>query len=70
MASDCAGEAQIGYQEEFIHGEGGQALEQADHRSGRVPIPGGIQKMSGRGVQGNGLALLTCSVRCVSEMNL
>lgn len=32
----------IGLQEELLHGEGGQTLEQAVQRSGRVAIPGGI----------------------------
>ena len=29
-------------QEEFIHGEGGQALEQTAQGGGRVPIPAGV----------------------------
>lgn len=36
------GEAYIGYQEEFLLGEGGQALEGAAQGGGGVPLPGGI----------------------------
>ena len=36
------GEAQIGHQEEFCHGEGDRELEQVAQKGDRVSIPGGI----------------------------
>lgn len=36
-------EVEIGYQEKFIHGKGGWALEQASHYSGGVLIPKDIE---------------------------
>lgn len=39
MASGCTRESQTGYQEEFLHGEGDQALKVAAHG---VPMPGSI----------------------------
>ena len=40
MASSCAGEAQVGYWEEFILRKNGQALEQDAQGDGGVTIPG------------------------------
>lgn len=34
----------IGYQGEFIHGQGGQVLEGAAQGGGGVPIAGGVYK--------------------------
>ena len=47
-------EVQIGYQEESLHREGGQALEWAAQGSGGVPIPG---ETCGRDAQGRGLVM-------------
>lgn len=44
MASSCAGVGYTGYQEGFLHGQHGQALEGAAQGGGEVPIPGGIYK--------------------------
>lgn len=42
-------------QEEFLHWKGGQALEGASLGGGGVPIPGGVQGVTGCGTQGSGL---------------
>lgn len=49
------GEVQIGHQEEFLHEEGAQALQQATQGSGGVPILGGIQGTCGHDTKGCGL---------------
>lgn len=40
-ASSCAGEASVGYREEFLHVGGGQAMEPLPGAAMEFPIPGG-----------------------------
>lgn len=44
-------------QEEFLHGDGGQAMKRAAQGTGGVNIPEGIEEMCGHGTKGRGLAV-------------
>lgn len=48
------GKIQIGYQEEFLHGKVGKALEWAVQGGGGVTVPGGVRGMTGHCTWGCG----------------
>ena len=57
MVLNWNGEVQVGYQEEILHTEGGDALEQVAQGGCGCPIPGGIQGQAGCGSGQPGLVV-------------
>lgn len=57
LSQVVTGRVWTGYQAEFPHEKGGQALEGAPQGSGGVPIPRGISKLCRHGTKGHGLVM-------------
>ena len=54
MASSCATEVQVRYQEEFLLRESSEAVAQAAQGGGAVTVPGGVEEPCGCGTEGHG----------------